>query len=113
MALIDVDIARRDIRRAAEEVHAFYLRYGYPTYKGQEEGLEMALRVLRYQPTIEAEPVRHGRWIKKENYGGGTYTACSECGAMMNLPWFWYCGKCGAIMDAADDQRGGAENGKM
>lgn len=60
--------------------------------------------IVDRQPTIEAEPVRHGRWIKQENHGGSTYSVCSECGAMMNLPWYWYCGKCGARMD------GGAEN---
>ena len=28
--------------------------------------IDIALDALR-QPTIEAEPVRHGRWIKQEN----------------------------------------------
>lgn len=54
---------------------------------------------------VEAEPVRHGRWINIEKNGVSSYSVCSECGAMMNLPWYWYCGKCGARMF------GGADNG--
>lgn len=55
-------------------------------------------------PTVDAKPVRRGRWIKIEKDGKTLYSVCSECGAVMNLPWYWYCGKCGAEMF------GGAEN---
>lgn len=100
MRPIDADAVLVEVKKA----------FDFSDRRGQ---LAHAISCIQNAPTIEAEPVRHGRWIKKENYGGGIYTACSECGAMMNLPWFWYCGKCGAKMDASDDQRGGAENGKM
>lgn len=64
---------------------------------------------LNEQPTIDAEPVRHGRW---KTIAG--FMACSECGASpadweaksnnpMGLPP--YCHSCGAKMD------GGADDG--
>lgn len=52
------------------------------------------------QPTIDAEPVRHGRWIKDDRYRRSWY--CSECGALVRHNCFDYC-NCGAKMD------GGAE----
>lgn len=44
-------------------------------------------------PTIEAESVRHGRWIKQEN----GLNLCSVCGVtkVSHLP---FCGHCGADM---------------
>ena len=55
--------------------------------------------------TIEAEPVRHGRWILKIlPIGGGDKIRsylCSECDRYVNMK-FDYCPNCGARMDAAD-----------
>ena len=52
-------------------------------------------------PAVDAEPVRHGRWIYKpawSNADWGVYL-CSEC----NKPYWWntdhYCPNCGAKMD--------------
>ena len=63
--------------------------------------------VLRYEiekaPTIEAEPVRHGRWIERKSLHaeGGISAKCSACkkdvqylGNPLN-----YCPNCGARMD--------------
>lgn len=52
-------------------------------------------------PIIEAEPVRHGKWIDK--YGNGDLY-CSECGAVMERDEhvnhnLYYCYHCGARMD--------------
>ena len=69
------------------------------------------------QPTIESEPIKHGRWIPTEydGYADGAPVwdkwECSECGHEHNgeddtLTAF--CPNCGAVMDAQD---GGAENG--
>ena len=62
-------------------------------------------------PTIEAEPVRHGRWIEKERYKlhGDEYCdcLCSECDHRITKPAGFYpnyCEDCGA------DMSGGAEN---
>lgn len=50
-------------------------------------------------PTIEAKPVRHGRWLSSPF---GLY-ACSVCGVNDLFGLSSYCPNCGAIMD------GGAE----
>lgn len=42
-------------------------------------------------PTIEAEPVKHGRWIDG--------WICSECNYGSHEPNMPYCARCGARMD--------------
>ena len=62
-------------------------------------------------PTIEAEPVRRGRWIDAHMISGGDFNRCSECGCYIEQVYFAndynvrYCPNCGAKMD------GGADNG--
>lgn len=53
--------------------------------------------LLNKIPTIDAEPVRHGRWIDTSI---GTIE-CSECGHGYNLVgrFVFYCPHCGAKMD--------------
>jgi hypothetical protein len=60
-------------------------------------------------PTIEAEPVRHGRWVTQwcdNNMIGHEYAECSVCGcSMLDTNQFWnskYCPNCGAKMDGDD-----------
>ena len=44
-------------------------------------GYEGAKHILESLPTVDAAPVRHGRWIIKDNPGTGWYrVTCSECG---------------------------------
>ena len=60
-----------------------------------------------YAPTIEAEPVRRGRWIdyKSRDWSGGGAWKCSSCG--YGYSWagyheaneFSYCPNCGAKME--------------
>lgn len=76
------------------------------------------LEYIKQMPTIEAEPVRHGRWngwttskftgrykdYDEPEFKDYVYYTCSECyrkSAIQEL----YCPACGAKMD------GGAENG--
>ena len=53
-------------------------------------------------PTIEAEPVRHGRWVDAEDDGGGTLWHCSKCRKPVKTfclpPNYDYCPHCGADM---------------
>ena len=50
-----------------------------------KNGLLAARRIVSKQPTIEAEPVRHGRWIEKPPYADETVKGlefqivCSRC----------------------------------
>lgn len=50
--------------------------------------------LIREQPTIDAEPVRHGKWAVTP-----LYTKCSECGESFMLIPQNYCPNCGARMD--------------
>lgn len=64
--------------------------------------------IVDLQPTVDAEPIKHGRWILNSQYG----TECSECGTAMfeivGAPYTTfepnYCPNCGARMDAQEDQ---------
>ena len=66
----------------------------------------MVYQGLRDTPTIqiEAEPVRHGRWIYEEDSDGDISSICSECRHKYRFDNN-FCPNCGAKMD------GGADNG--
>lgn len=97
---------------------------------------DMALRVLNRideAPTIEAEPVRHGRWEWYEEWGPSTWLEppdiinagwkCTECGIdlgeyltaklheevyvgdMDKMPEVDRCPNCGAKMDAKEEAK--------
>ena len=60
--------------------------------------------VLKNCETIDAEPVRHGKWIltNKPNIYGGTTIKCSVCGyegVIAHIEDHHYCWVCGAKMD--------------
>lgn len=74
----------------------------------------VVLDVIREAPTVDAEPVRHGRWIKMTGmlppeYHG--HYCCSECEwHLKGLRNSWtreedllYCPNCGAKMDGDGD----------
>jgi hypothetical protein len=66
MRLIDADKYKEDLWAGHE-----YL---------DEDTLLTATNILDSQPTIEAEPVRHGRWVDRygNKYANQLYE-CSEC----------------------------------
>lgn len=79
------------------------------------DAIEEAMHRFVNLPTIEAEPVRHGRWIIKGDPENGWYKiTCSECGEdetavvpcigfMPNVKVIWdFCPNCGAKMDGGD-----------
>lgn len=50
-------------------------------------------------PTIEAEPIRHGKWI----YTGFLEVKCNNCGNVFHeLEDINYCPNCGAKMDGVE-----------
>ncbi|MGN1367387.1 MAG: hypothetical protein ACI4WX_00835 [Aristaeellaceae bacterium] len=64
--------------------------------------------MIEKMPTVDAEPVRHGRWIFGEYDFIGYPVKCSECGlevphvnrdVWMKYDGHKYCGRCGAKMD--------------
>lgn len=73
--------------------------------------------IIDDMPTIEAEPVKHGRWIdgKVRHIKNGelrNMRECSECGALYFVYDEYnskedkpkYCPNCGAIMDKEADE---------
>lgn len=53
-------------------------------------------------PVMDAEPVRHGKWIPHEDEDGEHYgDKCSECGEWYVMPYGKtnFCPHCGARMD--------------
>jgi hypothetical protein len=58
-----------------------------------------AISVINEQPTIDAEPVRHGKWI---GYAGTIGNECSVCGKWIDVlqgtAEMNYCPNCGARM---------------
>ena len=62
---------------------------------GYNDGLLHAEVVADDQPTVDAVPVRHGKWTVTP-----VYIKCSECGESFMLIPQNYCPNCGARMDS-------------
>ena len=70
---------------------------------------ELFVEILDDEPTIEAEPVRHGKWTEKAIQDCGHMdlqeAKCSECGRWLQTPYnyyfidYVYCPNCGAKME--------------
>ena len=76
---------------------------------------------VEIQPTVDAVPVVHGRWISDE---GDVLFHCSECETQISTSWDYddlqwnYCPSCGAKMDGKDDSDGcygkaGGDSGEL
>lgn len=94
--LIDAD-ALKDL----EEMEYTYFKSpaAVPFYEADK-----VWEVIDYAPTIEAEPVRHGRWETHNQVDSVFY--CSEC--KLNVSgferrWLNYCPNCGVKMDKEDE----------
>ena len=93
MRIIDADYVKSKLNKSALGGHLHYYVCG----------------VIDDAPTIDAEPIKHGRWIKCCNLMG-EYFKCSECGykaevpTCMGEPIFTYCPICGSKMDSKDGE---------
>lgn len=79
MRLIDADALLKDINDLIQ------MWSGGESFLeiGHTNGLETAKVYIVDAPTIDAEPVRHGKWIEHHEpytWMGYTYWSCSECG---------------------------------
>ena len=94
-------------QKAVNTVLAMYERCDTGSMEDFRELMIGALEVL---PEVEAEPVRHGKWLDRED-DYDNYVVCSECGdeyiednelglASWVKQYFKYCPYCGAKMDA-------------
>lgn len=72
--------------------------------------LKMVKLYIKSLPTVEAEPIKHGRWLRTDAYPHRIY--CSECYAtfirndellkLNDIPHD-YCSNCGARMDGGEE----------
>ena len=68
-------------------------------------GVRLARNIVEDEPTIDAEPVRHGKWIRQTDTRFGEMLndilICSECNIAfptVNMIRRSYCPNCGAKM---------------
>lgn len=65
-------------------------------------GLETANlveNILDTLPPADVRPVKHGKWIEKQDKDGKTYGVCSRCGYKQYAGNLKYCPECGGKMD--------------
>ena len=76
-------------------IDADELKTAFPC--GESVRTESVRATIDHMATVEAEPVRHGRWMKN----GDRYCECSVCHHEGNMSGQdSYCWNCGAKMDA-------------
>lgn len=69
--------------------------------------IEDLVECIKAQPTIEAEPVKHGEW---EHLGHNKFR-CTDCErasyvvTVMGEPSYKYCPECGAKMDGGNNEQ--------
>lgn len=111
------DAERMDANQAVhilEPLRAMMLdQYGCPI-SAAYFALGKAIEALE-KPTVDAVPVRHSKWIIRENEWGTDEAKCPECGfeMLVNEPGngllmvneLLYCPHCGVKMDGADGER--------
>jgi hypothetical protein len=84
--------------------YLLYMKHDVQAKSPMDIALDTAIEALK-QPTIEAEPVRHGRWIV-----GGQEIYCSECNGESLYNAFGaskfsdFCPRCGARMDGENER---------
>lgn len=66
------------------------------TYLTWEEIWEQECEDIDAQPTVDVDPVKHGRWISDED-GNISCSVCGQHGVGDN-----YCEKCGAKMEVEE-----------
>ena len=101
MRLIDADALSKKWQEVLDEKADEKGTLAYITF-------ELFIDRLKEEPTIEAEPVRHGRWIGAPLCGNDN-CRCSACGSWHNIHanlhgeiMQKYCPNCGAKMDIKD-----------
>lgn len=66
--------------------------------------LKMVKQYIKALPTIDAEPIKHGRWLPSKDGHG---CECSECGTAYRwneIDTMRYCKMCGARMDGGENE---------
>lgn len=62
---------------------------------------EIAEKIIKNAPTVDVQPVKHGRWEVIEHSEGRELCKCSSCGEILMFYYGFcpkYCPDCGAKM---------------
>lgn len=99
MRLIDANEAREELQKEIDKGIAPF----DDTMGAIRCGLRLARNIVEDLPTIEAEPVRRGRWLHTKD-GIIISGYCSECGWVSavgetDVAGMPYCPNCGAKME--------------
>ena len=100
MRLIDADAMRRELIKWRDNDHYRKKRSLVERWV-RTNGINVLLRVLANFPTVDAEPVKHGWWIRQD-----WVCLCYKCSACGEEIWRTpsdYCPNCGAKMDGGTD----------
>ncbi len=92
---IDADLMTADIQRYL--CANCSIRCTPAKFKNSTCEIAECLRMIDNAPTADVEPVRHGRWVKIDDY----VVTCSECGRLekrLDALSYPHC-HCGAKMD--------------
>lgn len=73
-------------------------------YEGISQGFNLAIYDVKETPTIDAEPIRHGKWIDEaEDWRQQIeWFKCSLCDFPTSTA-YKYCPNCGARMDEEEE----------
>lgn len=106
MQMVEKAVIRLEVATSANPENYDFDRREYD--EGAVAASENLLYILDHNiPSVEAEPVRHGRWVKYWDFDFAVKYKCSECGREVMVPMcskdpvrkvFPYC-HCGAKMD--------------
>lgn len=104
MRLIDADALMElfDERLDKAHIQVATRRTGKTLWSGIHGGVNWCRNTIIEAPTIEAEPVRHGRWVNDLDENGflcSAWRKCSVCGGLNFSKRPPYCPNCGAKMD--------------
>ena len=83
---------------------------------GYNHGVGDSIAIIKNAPTIEAEPVKHGRWLDDNRRPKSSRFVCSVCGEVAYYPQnhrsdkpracgYPYCPNCGARMDLEGEEQ--------
>ena len=115
MRLVDADALLSKMEKYSDDNARSKNEYLF----GMQQQLETCIELVEDAPTVDAVPVRHGRWIKKRYWSEGAgmgerygyYYSCSKCGNLVRGGYDEcdkkYCDECGARMDGKEGDQNG------
>ena len=100
--MIELFSANEFIDREAlkTDIYKYIGRWNRKLKKGETAVLLDLIGIVDKQPTVDAEPVKHGHWIDCKGSNGNDYRKCSECLHTQEITGLLnYCPVCGTRMD--------------